>query len=255
MSLIQEALKRQEEEAQQGPATIPAPPPPPPDVDEDKEDLVKEEPAQPKKRAKSKPWAVLLGALAVILLLVGGAAWMLLTAVKTMRNDVTETVVSTLKEAQTPTVVEPDVPADRGEEAIAAAEPATTEGVEPAEQPVPVTEREPASEEPPTEVASAPAPTEIAPPRPTPPQPVPAPEVAGAEPEAEMPASESQWPILNLKGIVGKGQRGAAVINGKVVAVGELIEGVKVVSVNSRGAQLEYEGNSRHLRVGSTTEW
>ena len=254
MSLIQEALKRQEEEAQQGPTTIPAPPPPPPpDVDEDKQDLVKEEPAQPKERAKSKPWAVLLGALAVILLLVGGAAWMLITAVKTMTDDVADTVVSTLKEAETPTVVEQDVPADPGEEAVAAVEPATTEGIEPPAQPAPVAAPEPAAEEPP--VVSVPEPTEIAAPGPAPPQPVPAPEVAGAEPEAETPDAEVQWPVLKVKGIVGKGQRGAAVINGKVVAVGELIEGVKVVSVNSRGARLEYKGSSRHVRVGSSTEW
>lgn len=251
MSLIQEALKRQEADSQQRPAAVRVPPPPP-DVDENEEALVTKEPEHRQQRPKSKPWAVLLGVLAVILLLVGGAVWMLFTAVRTIADDVTESVTTAVARAEPPDAAQEPAPP----------EPALPSPPEPVADPGPAVAAQPEPAAPPETVAEDqpdPAGTEVDPavavaPPPEPAGSEPAPE-ADAAAEPDTPAANIQWPLLKVSGIVGKGRLGSAVVNGKIIAVGELVKGVKLVGVDGRSVDLEYEGETRSVRVGGTTEW
>lgn len=56
------------------------------------------------------------------------------------------------------------------------------------------------------------------------------------EPEPEAIA----WPYLKITGVIGKGLRGAATINNRIVACGETVDGVEVVSVGEYGVKLEF---------------
>jgi hypothetical protein len=58
---------------------------------------------------------------------------------------------------------------------------------------------------------------------------------------------------LSLGGIVGKGTSGSASINGEVVAIGESIEGAKLVAVGNQGAYLEFKGKRIFVKVGGST--
>ena len=62
------------------------------------------------------------------------------------------------------------------------------------------------------------------------------------------------WPLLSVSGIVGKGQTGAAIINNRIVQVGDSILGAKVLSVDPvlKGVSVEYKGEVRFIEVGET---
>ena len=64
------------------------------------------------------------------------------------------------------------------------------------------------------------------------------------------------WPRLTVSGLIAsKGPAaGIAIINGRMVSVGETIEGVAVVSVVQTTVKLSYEGEARQLKVGDTTQ-
>jgi len=62
------------------------------------------------------------------------------------------------------------------------------------------------------------------------------------------------WPTLTLTGIVGRGAKGSARINNEIFTVNETIQGVRVVSVGNQGVYLEYMGESKHLKVGGSTQ-
>jgi hypothetical protein len=70
-----------------------------------------------------------------------------------------------------------------------------------------------------------------------------------------VPTVESvQWPYLLIGGVVGKGLRGAATINGKIVSVGESIDGVEVVAIGDYGVKLECKHETRFAKVGSVIQ-
>ncbi len=64
------------------------------------------------------------------------------------------------------------------------------------------------------------------------------------------------WPSLRLTGFMGarNAGRGAALINGRVVEAGELIEGVTVLMVRRDGVELEYQGERRFLKQNAPIE-
>ena len=62
------------------------------------------------------------------------------------------------------------------------------------------------------------------------------------------------WPSLKITGVLERGERGAALINGRVIAVGEEIQGVKVIAVGKNGVTLEYEGARKTVRTGEQSE-
>lgn len=68
-------------------------------------------------------------------------------------------------------------------------------------------------------------------------------------------ARTSAWPRLTLNGVMaqtGPGQ-GSAIINGTVVEIGEKIEGVRLLEVQRNGVLLEFRGNTQFVRVGQST--
>ena len=70
-----------------------------------------------------------------------------------------------------------------------------------------------------------------------------------------MPEIEpAQWPYLQIRGVVGKGLRGAATINGKVISVGESIENVEVVAIGDYGVKLEFKNETRFAKAGSVIQ-
>jgi hypothetical protein len=71
-------------------------------------------------------------------------------------------------------------------------------------------------------------------------------------PGATEPAIE--WPLLSLSGIVGRGENGAAIISGRVLGVGETIDGVELIRIERQGVTLKYEGRTRFLKVGRQTD-
>jgi len=141
--------------------------------------------------------------------------------------------------------------------------------VEVVEAPAPAAETQPATPVQPVTPAETPPPVEpvaaVKPPAAAPPEkPVAAaptapptavtPAPAVAPPVAVAPRPKVIWPALKLKGIVGGGSAGAVMLNDKVLGVEETIEGVRVASIDSNGAWLEYQGERRFLKVGKTLE-
>jgi hypothetical protein len=115
------------------------------------------------------------------------------------------------------------------------------------------------------ESAPAPAPAAVPAPSPTParvveaPPPVAAPAAqkpaVAREPAPERAVSAGPWPRITLNGIMSAGRaNGAALVNNRMVGVGESVEGVRVVEVQVKGAVMEYKGETRLLLIGQSTD-
>jgi hypothetical protein len=247
MSLIQEALKRQQEDAEkhatespppvQSPATAepgservsvrrsagsaqtenqpPAgqqgPPPLPGEVLE----------AGPVKRNR----AALLGIAAVILLVIGGGVWLALFFMKPKNAaqppPTTSTTLPASVAGSTPTV----------EPAVTAPPPVVVSVTPPVETVAVVTATEPTPSGTKIETAATPPPpAHVAPPAPV------------------------VWPSLMLSGVMGRGSRGAVRINNEIVTINDTIQGVKLIAIGNQGVELEYMGERKILKVGSSTQ-
>ncbi len=77
---------------------------------------------------------------------------------------------------------------------------------------------------------------------------------AAVEPPEPVIEEPVIWPILMINGLVGKGASGAVMINADIVGVDETIEDVRVVSIEKQGCTLEYQGEQKFVKVGGTTE-
>jgi hypothetical protein len=74
---------------------------------------------------------------------------------------------------------------------------------------------------------------------------------AGAETaEGLPPAPRTVWPKLALTALVGSGANGTAVINGKVLSIGETIDGAELTAIGEGGVELEFGGDRQFLRIG-----
>lgn len=64
------------------------------------------------------------------------------------------------------------------------------------------------------------------------------------------------WPKLTVTGIIGatRGGKSAAIVNGQMVTPGAVVEGVKIEAIDRLGVKLSFEGESRTLSVGGSTE-
>lgn len=67
------------------------------------------------------------------------------------------------------------------------------------------------------------------------------------------PKPAIEWPSLKLTAIAGKGVKGAARINGQVVMVGESVEDVTLIEINEQNVVLVFKGETNTLRIGTTT--
>jgi hypothetical protein len=262
MSLIQEALKRQQEEAKkQGTSTTetaqPAgqePPvtrgtglqvaqtaaPPPPPVPENSAAPAEEQQAQePKGPSKGKKiMGLALRIIPVVLILIAGGFWIAKSFVAGGAKPVPQAPAPPTP-AATATNAQPTQPKPGTTQPTAATQPAPT---------APETSN--------TTVETTPVvttPTE--PPQNT--EPAQTTEVATTETNPSAPDVKPPpmpWPVLTVTGVIGRGQKGAAKINNVIVDVGQSIDGVKVVSLGSRSVELEYLGQRRDVRVGSSTQ-
>ena len=73
-------------------------------------------------------------------------------------------------------------------------------------------------------------------------------------PVQEAPRPAAKWPKIEVSGFMGSGRKGAAILNGEVIQVGNEIEGVLVKSIDGRSVVLEYQGEQRVLKAGSKTK-
>jgi outer membrane biosynthesis protein TonB len=291
MSLIQEALKRQQQESE---GTLPpdapnaepseaAPKPPPPPAPSPTPSPSTAPSPKPKKPAlvkhpdeaseetttvesEQKPTRVLpalLGVILLLILLLAAVGWAIFYGLQYFGMGATETDAQVPTETVTTEPVAPHV-ATTPPAASPAADGKTPSTMPNAETPnVTAGDMTPSAMEPTTPPAdstenstpvesaeAAPeAATETQPPTVAPPDkaPRPAAETPVTPPE---PQPEIEWPPVKLSGIVGSGNTGAVMINGKVVGINELIDGIRVLSIEAKGALLEYKGDKRFLRVG-----
>jgi len=264
MSLIQEALRRQQAEAAKQAAAAaqqqsetPAPPAPekPSEKGPEKLSLKKVQPAQPqeqKNNGTETPPAVppdtqqaetpkrklvpgVVGVAALALLTVGCLAWLAFYLWKTMSPPPPPPATTTTTGVAPASTVPP---------------PASTTTIPPqtTTTTVPQTVSQPESKPEVVVVAPPPPPQ----PEPTATQAQPAVTTAPA-PKVEPTRQPVVWPSLTLTGVMGRGNRGSAIINGEVVGVGEVVKGVKIAGIGDQGVHLEYQGEKRFLKIGGTT--
>ncbi len=222
MSLIQEALRRQQQETGEGelksgapppqkPTAAPPPMPEPPPLKASSSSAASPSPAAaqaPRKTAanKEKGSGPQIGKTFFLLLLfagVGVVVWRM--------------VIPALDMSPSP--------------------PPTAEADEAADQPRPA-EPDPVA---PLETADDP--------RPLPPLEVLTDDIVELEDLADI----VEWPNLTLDGVVGSGAQGSCLINGEIVRVGERVQNVKISAILRDGVELKYRGEKRFLRVGAST--
>jgi hypothetical protein len=286
MSLIQEALKRQQAETEGTlppetstptpavitPAEIPNYPitptveeiaPPPPSESEPlpvskPETPVQTQPAKHSKppdapaseskvaatvESEPKPKSALpsiLGVILLVLLLIGAIMWaimyglnMVSTNPKQVTTDPANSSVKYIDPATTPIDTEPEpVGPTTAETGPDASDP--KESSNPAPTEAPETVKAAGTEAPPE------TPTKEAPPI--------------AELVVHTPQPKVQWPAVKLSGVMGGGQRGSAIINGKVIGINESVDGIRVLKIEPKGVMLEYQQEQRFLKVGKTLE-
>lgn len=119
----------------------------------------------------------------------------------------------------------------------------TASGVLPSSAPIPATVATPApapAQVPPLVAPAAARPVQTLPPRPPP------------TPEPTIETVQMEWPSLKLSAIMrGKSpNRGAAMLNGRIVEVGEEIEGVILIKVEEDGVKLKNGSEVRTLKIG-----
>ncbi len=251
MSLIQEALKRQQAEYDKTGATPRAEVSPrgatPPPL-----------PSKPKKKAKSKGWLVLLGSALVLLLLAGAAMTFFMKAAQPYLPPIGEPsalpsqektpgvasnllikplqkAVAAAKAAQSAHQMEPEAQPEEGPVPVKVSVP-----VEAKAKPVSVTEAAETKKRPSLVLGigsgGSPAPT------------------ASARAESA-PTAPLAWPKLLLNGVMHRAsmQASAALINRTMVGVDETIDGVRLIEVRSSSVVLEYQNERRTLYVGQST--
>ncbi len=291
MSLIQEALRRQQEEMQaaknntpatdatgepgqkspEEPKTVATPPIPkeaepepkdavetqvsdetfilpttaepsaePEEEDEPSEDAAPtdEAPEPPLRRTSAerehRVLGPLVGMLVVIVLLAGVVGWAIRWGYRALATDDTQPEQGTVAE---PTPAEPEstpavVDVETDETTITETEPDTDEAVADVAVVEPDTQT-------PTDTSDPVTPD--------------TPEEDIAVTEQPTPAPSVIWPELHISGIMGTGDSGSAIINGKVVGPDEKVGDVTVRDFGRGFVVLEYQGETRRFSVGRAT--
>jgi hypothetical protein len=74
------------------------------------------------------------------------------------------------------------------------------------------------------------------------------------QPVKPSPVPKPKWPSLSLSGFIGRGSTGMAILNGQMTAVGESVSGVEVLSIERHAIKLRFMGETRVLNQGQTTD-
>ncbi len=61
------------------------------------------------------------------------------------------------------------------------------------------------------------------------------------------------WPDLTLQGLLSKSGEGAALINGEVISKGEKMQGVELTAVRKNSVMLKYKGETKELKTREST--
>ena len=67
--------------------------------------------------------------------------------------------------------------------------------------------------------------------------------------EEVMPEAEPELPLpsLGVEGLVWGGSLPLAIINKKIVRIGDMIEGVQIIDINKEGIDISFDNRSHHL--------
>lgn len=282
MSLIEEALKKQQEELNEGRSQAAHPPAASPGSSDSSTPTPSQAAIPPpvplvvKEPVFRPQWIMpIISGVLICLLLIGVVFWLFSGGIIKMTKP--EPAPAVFKAIPTPAVKaaqeKPVAPATvRPPQTASTIAPAPSPAAKAAAQPpVPVPAPEIVSVAPPKPVVteartpppSAPAVTASALVN-TPSPPVPAPPVASAPPAPATPTPQAAavevteavaWPSLTVTGIIeGRGaNKGAALINNQLTMVGDSIDGAKLLAVMQHGVKMSFEGESRVIKVGGST--
>ncbi|RKX33184.1 MAG: hypothetical protein DRP22_00895 [Verrucomicrobia bacterium] len=265
MSLIQEALRRREEDGGR-----------PPESPGDR--IVSPSvPAPVSTDSSRKEWIALLSILILVLVVSASAVGLLVFIVRTLPHlGVGKTVVASkhIREEPVKSGSGPSAETGRPTKESSIAVPAESAPEEPvkhvavvppsgeqsagekdltvaqtraAPETHPVSGATAASARPPSpEAASPTAQVAVAPEEPT--------RASEQPPQAAPSERKAVWPPLQVSGIIRQaGGTSAAIVNGRIVGRGDTVEGVRIVSVAHGGVWLELGDERRFLRVGAAT--
>ena len=68
-----------------------------------------------------------------------------------------------------------------------------------------------------------------------------------------VPRTKVKWPQLNVTATLAKGNVGQAIINGEFITVGEIINGVTLVNIRGNTVEFSYKNEKKFLKVGKTS--
>jgi hypothetical protein len=266
MSLIQEALRRQQQEMEAAnqdstkeptdtrettPTVVPPPPPmePPPPPEPETPETPEEDTdidAPLRRQSSEKEHRVMVPMLITLLVLLLLSAFVVWAAMIGFR------LFYSASDAPSETVVEaplqePEVATESPASEVAVAAPVTEEPVvitppglpdAAGEAPVATPETQPETPDTVTEVI-----------RPLPPMPE---EQTTPDTEPAPPPEPVIWPEIYVAGVIGAGESGSAIINGKVYGMNEQVGDLAVITRDfGKGfVMLEYQGETRRFPVG-----
>lgn len=81
------------------------------------------------------------------------------------------------------------------------------------------------------------------------PAPKPSPEPEPEPPPEEAPEPAVKWPDLNYSGAAASGNQVLAIINGRMLSIGDKIQEVKVLQIGKTEVLVEFKGEKRILRL------
>ena len=244
MSLIEEALRKQREETEKARGGFPVPtssnpPPPLPETEEPEEDDAPSHKALP----------VLIGVVLGGVLLVAAIVWLLLYGFNLRKSEAPALAATSAVAAKV--AVTSQVATAAAVTTVAASAPVVMTA--PVAVPVPV---QPGVVSPAT-TSSAPVMAVEAPVEAVSSTAVATVVAVVAEPTPSVQkVAVVEWPKLTMTGFIGatRGGKSAAIINGQMVTPGTMVEGVKIEAIDRQGVRISFEGESRTLAVGSSTE-
>ncbi len=246
MSLLQEALKRQEAEKR---ATTPASAEPPPmpvapaagpsrpltlKADAQKPAGTVPPPASRTPQSASHAHdalakGVVLGG-ALLLVAILATLYVLLGDRGSSESDTPEpprlverlrTVEATVQSSRPAEEALPEIRGERAPEPAATPDPLPSTAP-PTEESMPATEETPATQRPAAETTPV---------------------------EGERAVTTVRWPDVRIQAAMGQGDRGSVMISGSLVPVGDAYNGVRILEITDRGVRLEYEGEQRLVPV------
>ena len=70
-----------------------------------------------------------------------------------------------------------------------------------------------------------------------------------ADTGTDIAEKEIIWPLFSITGIAGRGKNGSVIINNEIVPVGHTVEGARLLSIEPRGAWMSYKGQKKFIRL------